>query len=118
MKILNLAALTQIFCITTFPISARAVKLDDLDSKGEINGIEYYLYKKGAYEKVLISVDKRLPTISNSKLKPKFELLKAYAIGKHLDLERYKEALKFIAINYGNREEGKKAKEILNQLNK
>ena len=59
-----------------------------------------------------------MPTISNSKLKPKFELLKAYAIGKHLDLERYKEALKFIAINYGNREEGKKAKEILNQLNK
>jgi tetratricopeptide (TPR) repeat protein len=77
----------------------------------------YYLYKKGAYEKVLISVDKWLPTISNSKLKPKFELLKAYAIGKYLDLQRYKEALELIAIKYGNREEGKKAKEILNQLN-
>jgi tetratricopeptide (TPR) repeat protein len=78
----------------------------------------YYLYKKGAYEKVLISVDKWLPTISNSKLKPKFELLKAYAIGKSLDVQRYKEALELIAIKYGNREEGKKAKEILNQLNK
>ena len=95
-----------------------------IEEDTKLNGVEtrykklYYLYKKGAYEKVLISVDKWLPTISNSKLKPKFELLKAYAIGKHLDLERYKEALKFIVINYGSREEGKKAKEILNQLNK
>lgn len=78
----------------------------------------YYLYKRGAYEKVLTSVDKALPTIANSKLKPKYELLKAYAIGKYLDVERYKEALEFIVINYGNIEEGKKAKEILNQLNK
>ena len=78
----------------------------------------YYLYKKGAYEEVVTSVNKLLPSISSSKLKPKFELLKAYAIGKHLGKETYKEVLEFISINYANTEEGKKAKEILNQLNK
>ena len=78
----------------------------------------YYLYKKGEYKKVLVSVNDILPSINNSKLKPKFELLKAYAIGKYLDTEFYKDALEFVAINYGNTEEGKKAKEILNQLSK
>jgi hypothetical protein len=78
----------------------------------------YYLYKKGAYENVLISVNNLLPTIAYSKLKPKFELLKAYAIGKYQDRETYQQALEFIAVNYGNTDEGKKAKEILKQLNK
>ncbi|AUC85815.1 hypothetical protein CW731_11185 [Polaribacter sp. ALD11] len=78
----------------------------------------YYLYKKGEYKKVLVSVNEVLPTITNSKLKPKFELLKAYAIGKYLDRKIYKKALEFVAINYGNTEEGKKAKEILKKLNK
>ena len=91
------------------------VKLNDI----EVSYKEfYYLYKKGAYEEVVISVNNLLPSISSSKLKPKFELLKAYAIGKHLSKETYTEVLEFISINYGNTEEGKKAKEILNQLNK
>jgi len=66
---------------------------------------------------VLIRVNNLLPTIAYSKLKPKFELLKAYAIGKHQDRETYQQALEFIAVNYGNTDEGKKAKEILKQLN-
>jgi tetratricopeptide (TPR) repeat protein len=78
----------------------------------------YYLYKKGEYENVLRSVNNLLPTIAYSKLKPKFELLKAYAIGKYQDRETYRKALEFIAVNYGNTDEGKNAKEILKQLNK
>jgi tetratricopeptide (TPR) repeat protein len=78
----------------------------------------YYAYKKEEYNEVLEAVNEVLPTLINSNLKPKFELLKAYAIGKHLDRDIYKEALEFIGINYGNTEEGKKAKEILIQLNK
>jgi tetratricopeptide (TPR) repeat protein len=78
----------------------------------------YYLYKSGEYENVLISVNNLLPTIAYSKLKPKFELLKAYAIGKYQDRETYQQALEFIAVNYGNTDEGKNAKEILKQLNK
>ncbi len=49
---------------------------------------------------------------------PKFELLKAYAIGKYKDKEAYKIALEFVAVSYGNTEEGKKAKEIVEQLSK
>ena len=47
---------------------------------------------------------------------PKFELLKAFAIGKFQDKEAYKTALEYVAVSYGNTEEGKKAKAIVTQL--
>lgn len=78
----------------------------------------YYLYKEDKFEETVTNIDGILPTIQNSKLIPKFELLKAYAIGKYKDKEAYKAAMDFVAVSYGNTEEGKKAKEIVNQLTK
>lgn len=78
----------------------------------------YYLYKKAKYRQVLVETNDILETLGNSKLKPKFELLKAYAIGKYLDSKTYKEALEFVAVNYASTEEGKKAQEIITQLSK
>ena len=43
---------------------------------------------------------------------PKFELLKAYAIGKKEGLAAFKKALDFVSVNYPNTEEGKKAIEV------
>lgn len=114
--------------LTAYPktVFAQLIKNPEkkIEESTEVNEVEntykklYYLYKKGKFKDVLVSVNDVLPTITNSKLKPKFELLKAYAIGKYLDKNTYKDALEFVAINYGNTEEGKKAKEILKQLNK
>ena len=78
----------------------------------------YYLYKDNKFEEVITKVDELLPTISNSELLSKFELLKAFAIGKFKDKQAYKKALEFVAVSYGNTEEGKKAKEIVTQLSK
>ncbi|MGY0426369.1 MAG: tetratricopeptide repeat protein, partial [Polaribacter sp.] len=78
----------------------------------------YYLYKKEKYKETVKKVDEIMPTLKNSKLIPKFELLKAYGIGKYLDKKTYKFALNTIVIKYPNTKEGKKAKQILNQLNK
>ncbi|WP_405610213.1 tetratricopeptide repeat protein [Polaribacter sp. Asnod1-A03] len=78
----------------------------------------YYLYKQNKFEEVVLEIDKKLPTIQDSKLIPKFELLKAYAIGKYKDKETYKIAMDFVAVSYANTEEGKKAKQIVNQLSK
>lgn len=77
----------------------------------------YYLYKENKFEEVVTGIDELLPTIKESKLIPKFELLKAYAIGKYEDKATYKKAMEFVALNYGNTEEGKKAKEIVKRLN-
>ncbi|QMU64411.1 MAG: tetratricopeptide repeat protein [Flavobacteriaceae bacterium] len=78
----------------------------------------YYLYKEDEFENVLCEIDQILPTIANSKLIPKFELLKAYVIGKYQGEATYKEALEYVAIQYPRTEEGKKAKEILIRLKK
>ncbi len=76
----------------------------------------YYLYKKYKYGAVISRVDTLLPTIQEADLLPKFDLLKAYAIGKTKDKETYKTAMEFVALNYANTEEGKKAKEIVKRL--
>lgn len=90
----------------------------------EVNEIEktykeiYYLYKDNKFEETITKTDEILPKIQNSKLISKFELLKAYAIGKYKNKEDYKIALEYVAVNYGNTEEGKKAKAVIKQLSK
>jgi len=78
----------------------------------------YYLYKDDKFEEVVLKIEAFVVTIPNSNLVPKFELLKAFAIGKYKDVKVYKIALEFVAVSYGNTEEGKKAKEIIIQLKK
>ena len=94
----------------------------DLTEEIEITEIEnsykdiYYLYKESKYEETISAIDELLPSITTSELLPKFELLKALAIGKFKDKEEYKKALEFVAINYANTDQGKRAKEILDKL--
>ena len=114
--------------LTKFPDTKFAQILLNLNAeiKAEVaeNEVEkqykelYYLFKDSKYEKLIPKIDAILPSISNSEFLPKFELLKAYAVGKSKDKESYKKALEFVAVNYGSFEEGKKAKEIVNQLDK
>ena len=96
----------------------------EIKEEVKINEIEktykeiYYLYKDDKFEETVSKTDEILPKIQNSKLIPKFELLKAYAIGKYKNKEAYKIALEYVAVNYGNTEEGKKAKAVIKQLSK
>jgi hypothetical protein len=78
----------------------------------------YYLYKENKFEEAVTKIDEIVAAIPESKFIPKFELLKAYAIGKYKDKTAYKEAMEYVAVSFGNTEEGKKAKEIVEQLNK
>jgi len=78
----------------------------------------YYLYKADKFEEVISKINEFVVNIESSSLVPKFELLKAYAIGKDQDAEAYKVALDFVAVSYGSTEEGKKAKAILEQFKK
>jgi hypothetical protein len=78
----------------------------------------YYLYKKDKFAETVKEINSILPTIQNSKLIAKFELLKAYAIGKYSSKEKYKIALEAVAIKYANTEEGKEAQEISKKIKK
>jgi hypothetical protein len=78
----------------------------------------YYLYKDKKYEEVVATVEEMLLEVKNSILIPKFELLKAYAIGKYKDQNSFRIALEYIALSYPNTFEGKKAQELVSQIQK
>lgn len=78
----------------------------------------YYLnYLEGNYIKVIENINKILPRYEGHPLLPKYEMLKAYALGKQNGKEDLKKALTHIMTNYPDTEEAKKAFEILETLN-
>jgi uncharacterized protein YerC len=73
----------------------------------------YKLFKEEQFVVLLEKIDGLIVQYYGEEITPKFELLKAKAIGKLKGLESYKTALLFVADNYATTEEGKNAREIL-----
>ena len=73
----------------------------------------YRLYQQEQFPTVLQQLEELITQYSGNEIVPKFELLKANAIGKLQGLEAYKSAMQYVADNYPNSEEGKKAQEIV-----
>lgn len=73
----------------------------------------YKLYEEEQFVELLENTDRLIIQFYGDEIIPKFELLKAKAIGKLKGLESYKIALLFVADNYATTEEGKNAREIL-----
>lgn len=76
----------------------------------------YYEYKDEKFESVITKSTQAISKYEGQSIVPKFELLKAYAIGKKEGLIAFKEALEFVAVNYPNTEEGKKAQEVIETI--
>jgi hypothetical protein len=73
----------------------------------------YRLFQQEYFTSVLQQVDGLINHFAGEAIIPKFELLKAYTIGKLYGLEAYKKAIQYVADNYANSNEGKDAIEIL-----
>lgn len=91
------------------------LKVSDVESKYKML---YYAYKENKFIDVIRQIDVFLPTIPNAVLLPKFELLKALAVGKSTDKKTYENALIYVVVNYASTPEAEKAKNILAQLKK
>ncbi len=76
----------------------------------------YYEYKEDKFDIVIEKTTKYINEFEGEPIVPKFELLRAYAVGKKDGLEAFKEALEFVATNYPNTEEGKKAAEVIDAI--
>jgi tetratricopeptide (TPR) repeat protein len=104
-----------------YPNSRYAVIINDnnlddnalADSPDNLYNKLYQLYSDEKFAAVLEKIDPLINQLSGEEMVAKFELLKANAIGKQKGLTAYKNALQFVADNYSNTEEGKKALEIL-----
>jgi TolA-binding protein len=73
----------------------------------------FKLYEEEQFKTVLENIDELILQFSGDEIVSKFELLKAFTIGKARGLEAYKKAIQNVADNFPNREEGKRAQEIL-----
>lgn len=70
-------------------------------------------YQEGDYKNVLIATEGAINRFTGEEIVPKLELLKAQIIGKLSGLDEYGKALNFVALNYPNSEEGKRAEKML-----
>ncbi|WP_299527898.1 hypothetical protein [uncultured Lutibacter sp.] len=87
----------------------------ELTSEDEY-ALVFYEYKDELFDSVIEKSTIAIHKYDGEKIISKFELLKAYAIGKKDGLIAFKEALDFVAMNYPNTEEGKKALEVIETI--
>ncbi|MBT8375610.1 MAG: hypothetical protein KJO22_01950, partial [Bacteroidia bacterium] len=73
----------------------------------------FELFDEQKYTEAIALIEEKALIFEGDPILPKFEILKASAKGRLYGLESYKEAINFIALNYPNTEEGKKAQDIL-----
>lgn len=72
----------------------------------------FRLFEASKYQEVIDQCEAHITTYNGNEIVPKFELLKATALGRRDGYEAYKKALNFVSLNYPNSEEGKKAQFI------
>lgn len=86
---------------------------EDADSPEVIYRGLYKEFQNQNYGPLLTQLDTRIEQFYGDSYLPKFELLKATALGRYKGYDAYKKALNFIALTYPRTEEGKKAQKLL-----
>lgn len=72
----------------------------------------YKDFEASKYAEVIQKSDEFMAIYNGNDIVPKFELLKATAIGRQQGFEAYKKALNFVSLNYPSSDEGKQAQQI------
>ena len=100
-------------------LNPNTVVIDDTQNKSEIEYANaYQKYKAEEYAFVIDKCTEALTLFEGMAIESKFALLKAYAISKTQDISAFKNALEKIVEAYPNTEEGKKAMEVIEVINK
>ncbi|OUS02435.1 hypothetical protein A9Q86_04055 [Flavobacteriales bacterium 33_180_T64] len=76
----------------------------------------YSQFTNQEYTTVIQACEVNITQFEGDIMVPKFEILKASARGRLHGFEAYKEGINYIALNYPNTDEGKKAQEILQSV--
>jgi len=73
----------------------------------------YQLFEAQEFLRVITGSEESINMFPGDPVVPKFEMLKATAIGRLQGYKEFKEALNYVALNYPNQPEGKKAQEMV-----
>lgn len=83
------------------------------DSPNAVYTNIYKQYQNGEIKTVLTATENAINRFTGDEIVPKLELLKANMVGKLSGLKEFSTSLNFVALNYPNSEEGKKAEKML-----
>lgn len=73
----------------------------------------YEKFKSQEFLQVITGAEQQINQFAGDPVVPKFEMLKANAIGRLQGFDDFKEALNYVALNYPNNPEGKKAQQMI-----
>ena len=76
----------------------------------------YEEFEASKYDYVIEQSDNYIAQYTGTEIVPKFELLKATAIGRQQGFEAYKKALNYVSLNYPNSKEGKQAEQMYSKV--
>ncbi|WP_298505467.1 hypothetical protein [uncultured Maribacter sp.] len=94
-------------------LNPEAVISGNLDSPDARYNTLYKKYKNQEFLQVITEAEANISRYTGDPIVPKFEMLKANAIGRLQGFEDFKEALNYVALTYPNNPEGKKAEQMV-----
>jgi tetratricopeptide (TPR) repeat protein len=96
-------------------LNPQAVLEGNTDSPDARYAELYKLYQDQQFLQVITQSEAYISKFTGDPIVPKFEMLKANAIGRLQGFEPFKEALNYVALTYPNNPEGKKAEEMVEE---
>ncbi len=98
-------------------LNPQAVLENNTDTPDSRYAKLYKMYENQEYLKVITAAEENINRYTGDEIAPKFEMLKAMATGRIEGYEAFKEALNYVALNYPNNPEGKRAQDMVtNQI--
>ncbi|WP_282160140.1 tetratricopeptide repeat protein [Ulvibacterium marinum] len=94
-------------------LNPQAILTGSSDSPDARYAALYKQYKNQEFLKVITGAEENINRYTGDPIVPKFEMLKANAIGRLQGYEPFKEALNYVALTYPNNPEGKKAEQMV-----
>lgn len=94
-------------------LNPQAVLEGNTNSPESIYGTFYKMYQNQDFLGVITGAEEQISKFIGDPIIPKFEILKANAIGRLQGFEEFKEALNYVALNYPNSPEGKRAQNMV-----
>ncbi|WP_299534026.1 hypothetical protein [Ulvibacterium sp.] len=94
-------------------LNPQAILTGSSDSPDARYAALYKQYQNQEFLKVITGAEENINRYTGDPIVPKFEMLKANAIGRLQGFEPFKEALNYVALTYPNNPEGKKAEQMV-----
>ncbi|MFS4415401.1 tetratricopeptide repeat protein [Maribacter sp. 2307ULW6-5] len=94
-------------------LNPQAALTADSDSPQQRYGNLLKKFRAQAFLEVITQAEVYINRFTGDPIVPKFEMLKANAIGRLNGFEPFREALNYVALTYPNRPEGKKAEQMV-----